>query len=380
MKIVIATDSFKENLSSLQAGQAIQAGIRRVLPKARCVIVPMADGGEGTVQSIIDAAGGKLIRLKVSGPLAGKVTARYGFVSTTKTAIIEMAEASGLALIRKKDPLRASSYGTGELMRDALRRGARRIILGLGGSATNDGGIGMAQALGVRFRDADGRLLRQKGCGRLLTAIDSIDMSEVHPQLAKTRVTVACDVDNPLYGKRGAAYVFGPQKGATAAMVKQLDQGLRNLARVIKRDLGLDVATVAGAGAAGGLGAGLLAFADATLESGVDIVMRATQLKKHIRNADLIITGEGRIDSQTAHGKTPAGVARLAAEFDVPVIAIGGSLADDAGLVFAHGIGGIEAAVARDMSLQQALADAAQNISNAAERVMRLLVIGKQLR
>ena len=401
MKIVIAPDSFKGNLSALQAGQAIEAGVRRALPDAECVIVPLADGGEGTTQSIVDAGGGEFVRLRVTGPLGRKVTARYGLVrggfvdgglikegaageepaagDEADTAVIETAAASGLALCEKKDALRSASYGTGELMVDALRRGAGSILLGLGGSATTDGGMGMAQALGVRFRGRDKRALRQKGCGALLEQIDGIDMSAVHPRLAQTRIVAACDVDNPLYGPRGAAHVFAPQKGASAAMVKRLDRGLRNLARVIERDLGLEVAAVPGAGAAGGLAAGLLAFAGATLESGIDIVMRATRLARSVRSADLVITGEGRIDSQTAHGKTAAGVARLAAGFNVPVIAIGGGLADDAALVFAHGIAGIEAAVARDMSLQQALAGATDNLSAAAERVMRLLAVGGKL-
>lgn len=382
MKIVIAPDSFKENLTSLQVGKAIETGIKRVLPKARCTIVPMADGGEGTVQSLVDATGGRFIKVKVKGPLGRPVLARYGFIQRTKTAVIEMAEASGLGLVKEKskNPLKTTTYGTGELIVDALERGAKRIILGIGGSATNDGGIGMAQAVGVRFRDANNRLIRQTAFGATLAKIDSIDMSSIHPLLNKAEIIVACDVDNPLCGKRGASHVFGPQKGATPTMVRKLDKDLTKLAKIIKRDLQTNVANIPGAGAAGGLGAGLLAFTGARLQSGIDIVMQATQLRKYVKSADLVITGEGRIDSQTAFGKTPAGVARLAAEFNVPVIAIGGGLADDARLVFAHGIQGIEAAVARDMSLEDALSSAKKNISNAAERVIRLLKVGQQLR
>ncbi len=381
MKIVIAPDSFKESLTALQVGTAIETGIKRILPDARCTIVPLADGGEGTVQSLVDATGGRFIKVNVTGPLGRQIQARYGFIKHTGTAVIEMAAASGLALIRKRyrNPMRTSSYGTGELIADALRRGARRIILGLGGSATNDGGTGMAQALGVRFYDVNQRLIRRTAAGATLAQIERIDMSAVKPLLGKAELVVACDVDNPLYGRRGAAYVFGPQKGATPAMVRTLDKGLHRLADIIRRDLQIDVADVPGAGAAGGLGAGLLAFAGARLQSGIDIVMQATELRQHLKSADLVITAEGRIDAQTVCGKTPAGVARLAAEFALPVVAIGGGLADDARLVFAHGIHAIEAAVARDMSLPEALGSATHNLSNAAERVMCLLMTGKRL-
>ena len=382
MKIIIAPDSYKGSLTSMEVARAVEKGIRRVLPRARCTSVPMADGGEGTVQSLVDATGGRFIRKKVKGPAGKAVTARYGMLADGETAVIEMAEASGLPLVsgRSRNPMKTTTFGTGELMVDAMNKGARRIIIGIGGSATTDGGAGMAQALGVRFRDSRGSIIRGAAAGGMLDRIADIDMSKLHAAVAKTTITVACDVDNPLYGKRGAAYVFGPQKGATPAAVKKLDANLRHFGGVIKRSLGRDVAKIRGAGAAGGLGAGLMAFAGAELRSGIDIVIEAVHLERHVKTADLVITGEGQVDVQTAYGKTPAGVARVAHRYQVPVIAIGGGLADDARNVFSHGIDGIEAAVARPMSLDEAVALSKEMIANAAERVMRLILIGEKSR
>lgn len=382
MKIVIAPDSFKGNLTSLEVAKAIEKGVRRVSPKARCTRVPMADGGEGTVQSLVDATGGRFVRKKVRGPAGRPVTARYGLLADKTTAVIEMAEASGLPLVtgRARNPLKTTTYGTGELMVDAMKKGARRIIVGIGGSATTDGGAGMAQALGVRFRDVNGRIIRGACTGGMLDRIASIDMDGLHPGVAKTEFIIAGDVDNPLCGKRGAAHVFGPQKGATPAAVKQLDANLKHFGGLIKKQLGINVITMPGAGAAGGLGAGLVAFAGANLRSGIDIVIEAVGLEKHMRGADLVITGEGRVDNQTAFGKTPAGVAGVARRHGVPVVAIGGGLSDDARDVFRHGIDGLEAAVARDMGLDEALANAGVFIANAAERIMRLILVGKRIR
>ena len=290
-----------------------------------------------------------------------------------------MAAASGLGLVsdKSKNPLKTTTYGTGELICQALDDGAKEIILGIGGSATNDAGTGMAQALGVAFRDGAGRVIRQNGSGAMLRKIEGIDMRGVHLRLARARIQVASDVDNPLCGRRGAAYVFAPQKGATPAMVKTLDANLRHFAKVVKRELGADVVSVPGAGAAGGLGAGLVVFAGAELKSGFGIVSQAASLEKRLRSADLIFTGEGRVDFQTAFGKTPAGVAKLAGKHGVPVIAIGGGLADDARENFAHGIDGLEPAVARDMPLREALFNAEDYIANAAERALRLALIGQ---
>lgn len=380
-KIVIAPDSFKGNLTSLQVAKALEEGIRRVLPKVNCVKIPMADGGEGTVQSLVDAVGGKFVRKQVCGPLGKPVKARYGLLADGETAVIEMAEASGLPLItdKQRNPLKATTYGTGELIMDAINKGARNIIIGIGGSATVDGGSGMAQALGVRFRDSRGRIIKERAAGGMLERIDRIDMEAVDPRVRKTKIVVASDVDNPLCGKKGAAAVFGPQKGATPAMVKTLDRNLRHFGDLIKRDLGKKVINMSGAGAAGGLGAGLVAFTNARLQSGVDIVVKATGLDLQLKGADLAITGEGRVDFQTAFGKTPAGVAKAAKRVGVPVIAIGGGLADDARGVFEHGIDGLESAAARDISLQEAISLSRKHLANAAERAIRMILIGRNM-
>lgn len=381
MKIVIAPDSFKGNMTSLQVAAAIEKGIRRVVPNAKCIKVPMADGGEGTVQSLVDATGGKIIRKKVVGPAKKPVTARYGMLADGKTAVIEMAEASGLPMVsgRSKNPLLTTTYGTGQLIMDAINRGAEHIIIGVGGSATTDGGAGMAQALGVRFLDKKGREIKEKGAGGMLNKIASIDMSGRDPRIRKTKITVASDVNNPLCGKRGAAHVFGPQKGATPAMVRTLDANLKHFGQLIKSDLKKNVLSLNGAGAAGGLGAGLVAFAGAKLKSGVDIIVQATNLKKIIKGSDLVITGEGYVDFQTAFGKTPAGVAKAAKSQRVPVVAIGGALSDDARGVFAHGIDALESGASRDMSLEEALRLSRGHMANAGERVMRMILVGKKM-
>jgi glycerate kinase len=381
MKIVIAPDSFKENLTSLEVAAALERGIKRVRPRARCIKVPMADGGEGTVQSLVDATGGKIVKKRVMGPLGEPVTARYGILGDGTTAAIEMAEASGLPLVprERRDPLRTTTYGTGELILDAIERGVSAIIIGIGGSATVDGGAGMAQALGVSFLGRNGRAIGEPVCGGILERISEIDVHELDPRVRKTRITIACDVENPLCGPRGAARVFGPQKGATPEMIEVLDRNLRHLGALIKRDLGIDVMRIAGGGAAGGLGAGLIAFAKARLKRGVDLVSDAVDLAKHLRGADLVITGEGRVDFQTAFGKTPSGVAKAARRLKIPVVAVGGGLADDARGVFEHGIDALEAGAARDMDLAEALRLSRGHLENAGERVMRLIVIGERM-
>lgn len=382
MKIVLAPDSFKGNLTSLQVASALEKGIKRVIPNANCIKVPMADGGEGTVQSLVDATGGKFVHKRVKGPAGKPVTARYGILSDGKTAAIEMAEASGLPDVegtKDKNPMKTTTYGTGQLMMDAVNKGANHIILGLGGSATTDGGAGMAQALGIRFMDKRGNELKELGAGGMLSKVASIDMSGMSSGMKKVKVTVASDVKNPLCGKKGAAHVFGPQKGATQAMVTKLDANLKHFAGIIKKDLRKDVLKLKGAGAAGGLGAGLVAFTGAKLKSGVDIVVEATELAKHLKGADLCITGEGRVDFQTAFGKTPSGVAKAARKQKVQTVAIGGGITDDARGVFEHGIDGLASACARDMSLQEAMGNSKAHLANAAERVVRLVLIGKKL-
>jgi glycerate kinase len=381
MKIVIAPDSFKESLTSLEVASEIETGLRRVWPEADCIKVPMADGGEGTVQSLVAATGGEIVKCEVCGPLGDKVLASYGMLGDKRTAVIEMAEASGLPLVPrdKRDPLRASTYGTGELIVDAIARGVDEIILGIGGSATNDGGAGLAQALGIRFLNFAGAPIRDRLAGGNLDDVQAIDMSDVNPGLARVRISVACDVTNPLYGENGASRVYGPQKGATPEMVVQLDKNLEHFARVIKRSIGADVAERPGAGAGGGIGAGLMAFTKATLKRGVELVVAATRLEEHMRGADLAFTGEGRVDFQTAFGKTPAGVAAAARKWGVPVIAIGGGLADDAKGVFEHGIDGLEPATANPMPLELAIERSRQHLQDAAERAARLISIGQRM-
>ena len=381
MKIILAPDSFKGNLTSLEVATAFEKGIKRVLPRAKCIKVPMADGGEGTVQSLVDGLGGKFIRKRVVGPAGNTVSARYGLLSDGKTAVIEMAEASGLPLVsgKNKNPLKTTTYGTGELILDAAKRGAEKIIIGIGGSATNDGGVGMAQAIGIRFLNKQGKVISDYGSGGMLKKIASIDNKKADPLLKKIKIIVACDVNNILCGKSGASYVFAPQKGATPAMVRILDENLRHLGKVIKQSLRKDVTKLKGAGAAGGLGAGLVAFTKARMKSGIEIVIDATNICKYMENADLVITGEGRVDTQTAFGKTPSGIAKAARKYHIPTVVIGGGITDDANDIFAYGIDGLESACARDMSLEEAIKNSRKHLANAAERAIRLVLIGKKI-
>lgn len=376
MKIVIAPDSYKESLSALEVAQAVEAGFRQVFPDATYVLVPVADGGEGTVDAMVAATGGRRARVAVTGPLGEAVEACYGLTGDGATAVIEMAAASGLMLVppAQRNPLRTSSRGTGELIRAALDAGARHLILGIGGSATNDGGAGMVQALGARLLDAVGRDL--DGSGGDLARLDRIDVSGLDARLADCRIEVACDVDNPLTGARGASAVFGPQKGATPEMVETLDANLGRLARLIERDLGVVVDQVPGAGAAGGMGAAMLAFFGATLKPGIEIVTAAVELETHVRDADLVITGEGRIDFQTVHGKTPIGVARVARRHGKPVIGIAGSLGAKVGVVHEHGIDAVFSVLSKPCTLDEALRDAAANVELTARNVAAMLRIG----
>lgn len=379
MKVVIAPDSFKESLSALEACHAIEKGMRAVYPEADIVKVPMADGGEGTVQSLVDATGGRLVHIEVTGPLGTPVTAFYGILGDGKTAIIEMAAASGLALVppEQRNPLATTTRGTGELITSALNEGVSTIILGLGGSATNDGGAGMAQAIGVRLLDADGSEIGHGG-GEL-HRIARIDTGGADPRLKQVAFVAACDVDNPLTGERGASAVFGPQKGADPAMVQQLDGNLAHYAAMIRVCLGRDVARIPGAGAAGGLGAGMLAFLAAELKRGVDIVIEATGLASHVKDADLVITGEGRIDGQTIYGKTPMGVAKTAKRYGVPVIGIAGSLADGHEAVLEQGIDMVFTIVPGVCSLDDAINQAAANMERTVRNMAMTLKCGSKL-
>ena len=380
MKIVIAPDSYKESLTAMAVASEIEAGFREIFPDAEYLKIPVADGGEGTVQAMIDASGGRLVTLRVRGPLGETVDAFYGIMGDGATAVIEMAAASGLELVpaARRDPLRTTSYGTGELIRDALDAGARRFVLGVGGSATNDGGAGMLQALGGRLLDAAGVELAPGGAA--LTALHKIDLSGLDARINECVFDVACDVSNPLVGPEGASHIFGPQKGASAAMVETLDASLRHYAGVIARDLGHQVADVPGAGAGGGIGAAMLVFLGGRLRPGSEIVTAAVGLDAAVADADLVITGEGRIDSQTIHGKTPVGVARVAQRHGKSVIAIAGCLAPGADAVHGHGIAAVFGAVSRPCTVEQALADAALNVRVSARNIAAVLHLGSKLR
>ncbi len=375
-KIVIAPDSYKESLSALEVAQAVEAGFRQVFPAAEYLLVPVADGGEGTVDAMVAATGGRKEIVTVTGPLGERVEAFYGLTGDGETAVIEMAAASGLMLVppAQRNPLRTSSRGTGELIRAALDAGARRFILGIGGSATNDGGAGMVQALGARLLDGDGREL--DGSGGDLARLERIDVATLDARLAACRIEVACDVDNPLTGPRGASAVFGPQKGAAPEMVQTLDANLARFARIVERDLGVAVDAVPGAGAAGGMGAAMLAFFGATLKPGIEIVTAAVELDAKLRDADLVITGEGRIDFQTVHGKTPIGVARVAKRHGKPVIGIAGSLGANVGVVHEHGIDAVFSVLSKPCTLDEALRDAAANVELTARNVAAVLRAG----
>lgn len=369
LKIVIAPDSYKESLTAMQVAIAIEKGFQQVLPNAQYIKLPMADGGEGTVQSLVDATGGTIIEQTVTGPLGKPVGGFFGLLGEGKTAVIEMAAASGLHLVAPelRNPLITTTLGTGELIKAALDQGVEHIIVGIGGSATNDGGIGMAQALGIKLLDAQGQTLGYGG-GEL-AKLATIDCSDLDPRLAQIRLEVACDVDNPLCGEKGASAVFGPQKGATPEMVTILDENLSHYAAIIKQQLGVDVRDMAGAGAAGGMGAALLGLLNAELRPGIEIVMDAVRLNDIIADADLMITGEGRIDSQTIHGKTPIGVARTAKKHGVPVIGIAGCLSADCAVVHEHGLDAVFAVVSSPVDLPTALAEAAQNIELTARNI-----------
>jgi len=375
MKIVIAPDSFKESLSAMEVARAIEAGFREIFPHARYQLLALADGGEGTVGALLEAGGGRRVGLTVAGPLGEPVAAFYGLMRDD-TALIELAAASGLELVApaRRDPMRAGSYGTGQLIRAALDAGARRFILGVGGSACNDGGAGMLQALGVRFLDAEGAELGPGG-GEL-ARLARIDASGLDARIAACVVDVACDVSNPLLGPDGASAVFGPQKGASAAMVAQLDANLRRYADAIEGALGLRVGQLAGGGAGGGVATAMLAFLGGRLRPGSEIVNEAIGLDAALADADLVVTGEGRIDSQTIHGKTPIGVARVARRHGKPVIAIGGCLSPQAALVHGHGIDAVFGAVSRPCSVEEALAEAAVNLRAAARNVAATLKMG----
>ena len=379
MKIVIAPDSYKESLSALEVARQIELGFREIFPHAQYIKIPMADGGEGTVQAMAEATQGRIEHVTVTGPLGQPVPGFYALAGDGRMAMIEMAAASGLALVpaAQRNPEITTSYGTGELIRAALDAGARHLILGIGGSATNDGGAGMLQALGVRLLDAADQEIGRGGAA--LAHLKRIDASALDARLAQCTIEVACDVDNPLTGPRGASAIFGPQKGATAEMVQSLDTHLQRFAQIILRDQGVDVDQVAGAGAAGGMGAAMLAFFSGQLRPGCEIIAKAVGLAEAVRGASLVITGEGRIDQQTIFGKTPFGVATVARQHGVPVIAIAGSLGTNAHVVHQHGIDAITSVLSRTCTIQEAMAEAEFNVRSPARNVAAMLALGQTL-
>lgn len=371
MKIVIAPDSFKESLNAPDVAAAIARGWQQVFPEAECLLRPMADGGEGTVDALLAAVGGERRECQVRGPMGQPVQAHWGWLNNG-TAVIEMAAASGLHWVprEQRDARLASSYGTGELILQALDAGASRIILGLGGSATNDGGAGLLQALGIRLLDEQGRELAPGGAA--LAALDQLDVSGLDARLLSVQVEVAADVDNPLCGPHGASAVFGPQKGATPAQVEELDQALGRFARIVAATLGEDHAQFPGVGAAGGLGFAARAFLKATFRPGIELVAELSGLAAAVQGADLVITGEGRMDAQTLHGKTPMGVARVAQGAGVPVIALAGSLGDGYQALYGAGIEAAFSLAPGPLSLEQAMAGAAIELEARAVDIARL--------
>ena len=375
MKFVLAPDSFKESMTAKEVCQAMENGIRKVLPDAKIISVPMADGGEGTMDSLIDATNGQKYAVKVTEPLGTPVTAHYGILGDQKTAIIEMAEASGLSYVPqdKRTPAtikKTTTFGTGELINAALKHDVTRVIIGLGGSSTNDGGSGMAQAIGVKFFDHNDHEITQKLGGGDLKQITRIDTIDINPKIKKTKFLLASDVTNPLTGTNGASYVFGPQKGADQATAKELDENLSHYAKII----GQNIAQTPGSGAAGGLGAGLLAFTHAKIYPGVKLVANEVHLAEKIKEADYVFTGEGGTDFQTQFGKTPYGVAQIAKKYDVPVISLAGYIGKGIDHLYDKGFTAIFGILAKAENIDQALKDGPQNVERTTENVVRLIV------
>jgi glycerate kinase len=370
-RVLVAPDSFKGSLSAVQAADAMERGVLAAWPDARVVKVPIADGGEGTVDALVTATRGRFESRTVRGPLGRPVEARWGVLGDGVTAVIEMAAASGITLVPegRRDPRISSTFGTGQLLRAALDEGYRRIVIGIGGSATNDGGAGMAKALGVRFVDGRGEPLPEGGAA--LARLSSIELDGVDPRLSEAEILVACDVDNPLTGPRGASAIYGPQKGATPAVVAELDAALERYARIASEATGRDVARHPGGGAAGGLGAGLLFFTPARLVPGIDLVLDSTHFDEQVRGASLVIVGEGRTDHQTAMGKAPVGVATVAARHGVPVLLVSGSLGPGAEEVLAHGVGRMVQAAPAGMAVAEAMARAAELLEAAVTTSLR---------
>jgi len=377
MNIVIAIDSLKGSLTSLEAGKAIETGIKKVYSEAVTKVLPLADGGEGTVEALTLGMGGKLQSIEVTGPLGNKILAQYGILSDGKTAIVEMAAAAGITLVpdNKRNPLYTTTYGVGEILLDAMHKGCRHFIIGIGGSATNDGGVGMLQALGYDMLDADGKPVPFGAAG--LKVLCRIDDSRVTPELKECSFRIACDVTNPLCGEKGCSAIYGPQKGATSEDIALMDKWMGDYARISKEKYSHADANAPGAGAAGGLGFAFLTFTNATLESGIEIVLAETKLENHIEKADLVITGEGRLDGQTVMGKAPVGVAKIAKKYNKPVIAFAGCVTPDARACNEHGIDAFFPILRGVVSLSEAMEaeNARQNMIDTVEQAMRLLKV-----
>lgn len=379
MRIIVASDSYKGSSSTMQVADAVEKGIKKVFSQAEVVKIPVADGGEGTVDALVTGTGGVYKEVEVVGPLGERLKASYG-VLNNKVAVIEMAAASGLPLVpqNKRNPLVTTTYGTGQLIKAALDEGCKKIFIGIGGSATNDAGLGMAQALGVKFTDKDGNSLGYGG-GEL-ARLAHIDISNLDARLKDSEIIVACDVSNPLCGEKGASAVYGPQKGATPEMVKQLDENLGHFADIVQHQLGQDVAGIPGTGAAGGLGAGLIVFCGASLRSGIETVLDLIGIDQYLQGADLVITGEGRIDGQSIYGKVPVGISKRAGKYNVPVLAIVGGMGEGASAVYEYGIGSIMSIVNGPMALEIAMKKSEELLEDTAERAMRIVKIGMNIK
>lgn len=373
MKIILAPDSFKESMTAKEACEVIERGMKKIIPDLECISVPMADGGEGTTQSLVDATGGEFYTQRVLGPLGESVEARFGILGDGKTAILEMAAASGLELVpkEKRDATITTTYGTGELIRAALDKNVETILIGIGGSATNDGGAGMIQALGGKLLDSCGKEIGFGG-GQL-SNLCKIDLSNLDKRLEKTKIIVACDVQNPLTGVSGASHIFGKQKGANEEQRELLDKNLKHYAEIIRRDVGKDVENIPGAGAAGGLGAGLMAFLSAELKKGIEIVIEYSKLEEKMQGADLVITGEGSIDAQTRFGKTPYGVAMTAKKYGIPVIALAGNVGKDIDVLYEYGFTAVFSILPRVESLEKAISNGKENLQYMSESIARMV-------
>lgn len=376
MKIVIAPDSFKECLSATQVAQAISEGIKRIVHDAEITCIPFADGGEGTVEALVNATGGTIVQTPSVDALNRPIQSFYGILGDGKTVVIEMAAASGIELLapEDRDPLITSTFGTGLLIKAALDAGFTEIIIGIGGSATNDGGAGMAQALGFGLFDQAGLPLNFGGGS--LNKLHTIDCSKVHPLLGKAKITVACDVQNPLLGPSGATTIYGLQKGATPEMLDVLEENMVHFSRILYQELEINVSEIPSAGAAGGLGAGLMTFCNAEMVSGFELVSKLTNLEKHISEASLVFTAEGKIDSQTAFGKTVSGVAQLGKKHQVPVIALAGIVTDDLTELYEQGITTVFAIGNQLMSLAESKARASELLADTSEQIMRMVKVG----